>query len=62
MNPFHFITHQAVRDWEVSMSGRGVDTPVFVGQKVRRQIRVNRLITELRGRFVSVRRSLSWES
>jgi len=46
----------------VSMSGRGVDAPVFVGRKVRRQIRVNRLITELRGRVVSVRRSLSWES
>ncbi len=50
MNPFHFITHQAIRDWEVSMSSRDVDTHVA------------RFSSYLRGGLLSARRRLIWGS
>lgn len=65
MNPFHFITHQAVCDWEVSMSSHDVDTPVVKRRESRRHggaTRVARFSSLLRGGLLSARRRLIWES
>ncbi len=65
MNPFHFITHQAIRDWEVSMSSRDVDTPVAKRRESRRHggaTHVARFSSYLRGGLLSARRRLIWGS
>jgi hypothetical protein len=65
VNPFHFITHQAVRDWEVSMSSRDVDTPVVKRRESRRRegaTRVARFSSQLRSGLLSARRRLLWGS
>jgi len=65
MNPLHFITHQAARDWEVSMSSRDVDTPVAKRRESRRHggaTRVAQFSSQLRGGLLSARRRLLWGS